>query len=90
MKKNKSILDTLTYVALIIVAILLFARWIAPIISLGPILTNLLESVQNILVLIVVGISAFNFASTNSKKWIKILFWIAVVIFIAGTILLWI
>lgn len=90
MKNNKNFLNFLAYTTLIIVAFLLIARWLAPIISLGYVLTNILESLQNVLVLIVVGISAFNYSNNSDKKWIKILFWIAVAIFIAGTVLLWI
>lgn len=86
---GKNILNTLSYIALIIVAFLLFARWLSPIISLGGAVTKVLETLQNILILIVIGISAFNFSNSSNRKWVKIVFWVAVAIFVVGTVLLW-
>lgn len=91
MKSDKKVLNVISYVALIIIAFLLLITRVLPILGLdvgGP-LINVLSTVQNILVLIVVGVNAYNFAMTG-EKWVKILFWVAVVVFIVATVLIWI
>ncbi len=87
---NKDLLNTLSYIALIIVAFLLVIRNLLPIVGInlsGPIF-SILETVQNVFVLLVIGICAYNFIS-GKAKWINILFWIAIVVFIVATVLIW-
>ena len=89
-KSNQDLLNTLSYVALVIIALLLVVRNLLPIVGVnidGP-LFSILDTVQNIFILIVIGICAYNFAS-GKAKWVNILFWVAVVIFIVATILIW-
>ena len=88
MKKN--ILNAISYVALIIVALLIFIAKVLPIIGVtvtGP-LISILSTIQNGLVLLVIGICAFNF-TINGKKWIKIVFWISIIVYVLGTIFIW-
>lgn len=91
MKGDKNALNLISYVALVIVAFLLLINTILPIlgININGALVSLLSTVQNLLVLIVIGINAYTFASTN-KKWVRILFWVAVIVFVAATVLIWI
>ncbi len=91
MKNEKKALNLISYVALIIIAFLLLITQILPMVGLNVdgSLVNLLSTVQNVLVLIVIGINAYSFAS-NNKKWVNILFWVAVIVFIVATVLIWI
>ena len=88
-KGDKSFLGILSFVALITVAFLLLVRWLAPILTLSPTVCKILETLQNVMVLIVIGMLAYNFASSYNK-WVKVLFWIASAIFLLGIVLLWI
>ena len=91
MKGEKKTLNLISYVALVMIAFLLLVTQILPMIGLNVegALVNLLSTIQNVLVLIVIGFNAYSFASTN-KKWVKILFWVAVAVFIVATVLIWI
>ena len=87
---NKNALNTLSYVALIIVALLMLINHVLPLIGLdisGP-LVNVLETIKNLFVLIVIGISAYNFLPGRAK-WVSVLFWIAIIVYVVGTVLLW-
>ena len=87
---NKNVLNTLSYVALIIVALLMLINHVLPLIGLdisGP-LVNVLETIKNLFVLIVIGISAYNFLPGRAK-WVSVLFWIAIIVYVVGTVLLW-
>ena len=91
MKNTKNTLNVLSYVALVIIALLLVISRFLPIVGItisGPIV-NLLSTVKDVFVLIVIGISAYNFTSGN-VKWVKILFWVAIIVYIVATVLLWI
>ncbi len=90
-KSNKNFLNVLSYVALILIALLLAITNLLPVIGVnisGP-LVNALKTVQNVLILIIIGVSAYNYAFSQGAKWIKVLFWISIVIFVVGTVLLW-
>ncbi len=84
---NKSALNVMAYIAFIVIAILIVINNLLPGFA-GETLIKILETAKNVLVLIVLGIMGFNFAS-GSAKWVKIIYWIALVIFVAGTIILW-
>lgn len=87
---NKNTLNTLSYVALIIVALLMLINHVLPLIGLdigGP-LVNVLETIKNVFVLMVIGISAYNFLPGRAK-WVSVLFWVAIIVYVVGTILLW-
>lgn len=87
---NKNFINTLSYVSLIIVALLILINNILPIIGLeiGGTIINVLETVKNLFILIVIGTSAYNFLP-GKAKWVKVLFWVSVIVFIAGSVLLW-
>lgn len=88
---DKKIISTLSYVALIIIAILLVFEYILPLIGVQVYGTffNILNTIKNVFILIVIGISAYNLVESGAK-WIKILFWIAVGIIVVATVLMWI
>ena len=88
---KKGIVNFFAFVALVIIAFLLCITRLLPILGVnisGPII-NLIATVQNVLILFIVGILAYNFAM-GKRKWVKILFWCSVIVYIAGSILLWI
>ena len=91
MKSDNKILNLISYFALIIIAFLLLITRILPMIGLDVkgTLINLISTIQNVLILIVISVNAYYFAST-SKKWIKILFWVAIAVFIFATVVIWI
>ena len=80
----------MSYIALVIIALLILMNNLLPLIdvTIGPKIKNVLETVQNLLVLIVLGVLSYKF-TLSSAKWIKVLYWIALIIFIAGTVILW-
>ncbi len=89
---NKGFINLLSYVALVIVAILMvvdiFAHFNILTIN-GGVLLNLLSTIKNLCILIVIGFAAYNFLPGN-KKWVKVLFWISVIVLIIGTVIMWI
>ncbi|MBR2498200.1 MAG: hypothetical protein IKB67_00575 [Clostridia bacterium] len=89
-KGNKNILNVMSYIAFVIIALLILMNNLLPLIdvTIGPKIKNVLETVQNLLVLIVLGVLSYKF-TLSSAKWIKVLYWIALIIFIAGTVILW-
>jgi len=87
---NTNILSMLSYVAMIILALLLLISNVLPMIGLniGGAFINALNTIQNVLVLIVVGVSAYNFVQGRAK-WVNVLYWVAVIVFIVGTVFFW-
>ena len=87
---NKGVLNVMAYVAFIVIALLILINNFLPIIgiTIAGQIKNVLVTIQNVLVLIVLGVMSYKFAMNNAK-WIKIVYWIAFVIFVTGTIILW-
>ena len=90
-KTDKNILSILSYISLIIIAFLIIIQNFLPIIQIKITggFVRLLDTIKNILILIVVGCAGHNF-TIGRKKSIKVVFWVAVAIFIVGTVLAWI
>ncbi|MBQ8427369.1 MAG: hypothetical protein IJX16_06405 [Clostridia bacterium] len=88
---NQNLLRCISYLALMIVALLLAVEYLLPLIGveLGGIFINVLNTVKNIFIIIVVGVNAFNFVG-GKAKWVKWLFWIAIIVIIVATVLMWI
>ncbi len=88
---NKNILSILSYIALIIVALLIVVQNFLPIIHIKITggFVNLLDTIKDVFVLIVIGFAGYSF-TVGRKKWVKILFWVAVAVYIVGSVLRWI
>lgn len=89
-EKNVNILNLMSFVALVIVAILVVVNQLLPVVGIettGPFF-NVLATVEKLFTIIVIGISAYNFVA-NKGKGLKITYWIAVALFIAGIVLIW-
>ncbi len=85
---NSKFLNFLAYTALIITGLLMFVNVFIPLVGIkieGPLL-SIFDFAKDMLVLIVMGAAAYRF-TVGSKKWIKILFWISVIIFVTATVL---
>ena len=90
MKSDKNLLNCLSFFALVIVAILIVVNNLLPLIGIEikGMLFSILNTVKEIFILIVVGLSAYNFVSYKSKTW-KTIFWVGVALFVAGVVLSW-
>ncbi len=89
-EKNVNILHLMSFVALVIVAILVVVNKLLPIVGVntsGPFFYAL-ETIEKLFTLIVIGISAYNFVANKSKA-LKITYWVSVAVFIAGVVLIW-
>ncbi len=89
-KTEKSIIKTLSYIALMIIALLLAVEGILPLVGvvIKGALLNILNTIRNVLILIVVGVNAHSFTDGRAK-WVEVLFWIAIIIVIVATVLMW-
>ncbi len=91
---KKSFINLLAYCSLIIVALLMFVDRLLPVVGVTisggwlGIFFNILRTISNLFTVIILGISAYKFTE-DSKKWVKILFWIAVLVFVVATVLMW-
>lgn len=88
---DRNILNLIAFIALIVVAVLGVFEILAHfnILTAQGALLNLLSTIKNICILIVVGITSYSFVS-NKGKALKITYWIAFSIIIACTVLIWI
>ena len=89
-EKNINVLNLLSFVSLIIVAVLIVVNNLLPIIGIETkgAFFNVLRTIQEIFTVIVIGVSAYNFVAKKGKG-LKIAFWIAIAIFVVGIVLLW-
>lgn len=87
---NKNILNLFSFSALIIVAILVVINNLLPIIGveIKGSLMGVLSTIKDVLILLVVGLSAYAFVEGKTKAW-KITFWVSVAVFAVGIILIW-
>lgn len=87
---NKNILNLFSFSALIIVAILVVINNLLPIIGveIKGSLMGVLSTIKDVLILLVVGLSAYAFVEGKTKSW-KITFWVSVAVFAVGIILIW-
>ena len=85
---KKSTINFIAFVALFIVAVLILVNNILPLvgITIGGMLFTVLETVKDVLFLVIVGVSAYSFVANKTKAW-KIIFAVIFVIFVVGIIL---
>ena len=90
-QKNDQLINTLAYFAIALIAILIVIQYFFPVIGIeikGAFL-HVLQTLQNVFILIVLGLAAYNFVNGKKKGWI-ISYWVFVIIFIVATIFIWI
>lgn len=88
-QKKINVLHFIAFVSLVVFAVLQIFSALKSVIQLGAVLTNVLETVKNIGIILVFGITAWEFVANKSKGF-KITYWICLVIFILATIGLWV
>lgn len=88
-EKNTNMLNFLAFISLMVFAILEIFGFLSPIIELGATISNLLNTIKNICIIIVIGLLAYKFVENKSKGY-KIAYWIAIAIFVVSTILVWV
>ena len=90
-KETKDLLKTISYLALIIFALLLAVERILPLvgISLQGVLLYVLDTIKNIFIIIVIGVNAYSFVE-GKADWVKWLYWIAIIVIVVATVLMWI
>lgn len=90
-EKNVNILNLMAFIGVIIVAILeVFGlSFVKSWLSLGATLEHLLNTIKNICIIVVIGITAYNFVKNKSKGWL-ITYIVAMSIIVVATILAWI
>lgn len=84
---SKKFLNGLAYFALIITGLLMLISGVLPRIGIeiSGSAIGVLELIKNLFVLLVIGGVAYNYI-LGKAKWIKVLYWIAVIVFIAANI----
>ena len=89
--KNVNILNLMAFIGVIIIAVLEVFGFLArhDILTVGGTLVNFLDTLKNICILLVIGITAYNFVSGRSKGWL-ITYIIAICIIILATVFIWI
>ena len=89
-KPSKKTLNLFSLIALIIVAVLIVVNNLLPIIgiTISGILPIILNTVKDFLILLVVGISAYDYVAKKSQGW-QITYWVSVIVFIVGIVLAW-
>lgn len=88
-QKNSNLLNFIAFIALVIFAVLQILSMLESLIQLGPVIMNVLNTVKNLGIILVFGITAYNYVA-NKSKGLKITYWICLVIFILATIGLWV
>lgn len=90
-EKSSNPLNFVAFVAIIIFAVLqifsLLSYW--EVLTVGGYLPQILETIKNVCVCIVIGCLSYRFVAGKSKG-LKITFWVCLAIIVVGTILIWI
>ena len=88
---NKNILNLMAYVALILIAFFVLIQNLLPAIGvdIGGAIINIIKTIEEVLILLVIAFTAYNFVQGKKKAW-KIIYWIAIALFIVGVIFIWI
>lgn len=84
-KKNSNLLSLIAFISLVVFATL---QILEIFFTSGPIF-NILRTIKNLGIILVFGVTAWNFVSGKKKGW-KWVYWICLIIFILATIGIWV
>ncbi len=87
--EDRKLLSFIAFVALIAVALLQILDALSPLIQLGAVLSNIINTIKNLCVCLVIGVTAYGFVAKKSKGF-KITYWICIAIFVVFTVLIWV
>ena len=90
-EKNVNILNLMAFIGVIIVALLEVFAFLSShnILTLGDAIMNFLNTIKNVCILLVVGITAYNFVKGKGKGWL-ITYIVAISIIVLTTVFIWI
>lgn len=83
-KKEKNFYNLLCFIVLFISAVLSIIGGI-----LDDKIENILRTVSEVFILLVLAISAYKFVSKKGKGW-KVVYWVSFAIYVAGIVFIWI
>ena len=88
--KKEGFISFLAFLALLIVATLFIASGVLPYLGIEftDTVINVLDTIRSVFILIIVGVFSYRFTK-GKAKWVKILFWISIAVYVAGTVLIW-
>lgn len=86
---RNGIFNFMAFVGFIIIALLEVLSLIDSLITFGPVILNLLNTIKNVCVLVVVGVFAWRFVADKGKG-LKITYFIALAVFVVFTVLMWV
>lgn len=84
-KQSNSFFNIISFFALVILAILVLVNALN---IFSEQVKMVLETIKNVLILLIISVNAYKFVKGKAKGW-KITYWISLLVFIAGTILIW-
>ena len=89
--ERSGLINFVAFVAIMVIALLEVFSVLAHfnVLTVGGTLINVLNTIKNVAVILVMGITAYKYAS-NRKKGIRIAYWVAVLIIVVATVLMWI
>ena len=87
--ENGKRLSILAFIALVTVALLQILDVLSPVIRLGEVISNIIVTVKNVCICLVIGITAYKFIVDKSKG-VKITYWVSIAIFVVFTVLIWV
>lgn len=87
---REKIVNFTAFFALAIIALLIVIKNFFPIvgIEIKGTFVNVLETLQNVFMLLTLGIAGYSFVSGKKKGW-KTAYWIIIAIFVVATVLIW-
>lgn len=87
--ERSGLINFIAFIAVIVIALLEIFSVLEHFDVVGETLINVLNTIKNFAIILVMGVSAYRYAS-NRKKTVRIIFLVAILIIIAATVLLWI
>lgn len=91
-EKNVNILNLLAFIGIVIIAVLEIFGFLTShdiLVIKGGTFVNILNTIKNICVILVIGITAFNFVKGKSKGWL-ITYIVCICIIVLTTVFIWI
>ena len=89
-KDRAKIVNFTAFFALAVIALLIVIKNFFPIIGIEikGTFVNVLETLQNVFILLTLGIAGYSFVCDKKKGW-KTAYWIIIAIFVIATVLIW-
>lgn len=90
MKSGESkFFNLLSFIAIVIIGILALVNNLLPIIfdiRIEGTLFAILQTIQHVITLVVIGYFGYNFVANKTKTW-KIIYWVAIILFVAAIVI---